>query len=206
MTTNLFLKRKELLLFSAHGEHNSCCQLKNFIHCLNLFEKRRPLRFAYAEAETLMMNHLTLKENILLDGVTNSLCMSKEFQLKRHLNKEGRPALVELFTKIGDIDLRPHEVSNETKKLTSLLKTLLKPSDYIFLERPELHLSENNLHIFIEALKEQLEKTEQTIFIHSLDEDLWAPYASKKILKGADGLIKVLLPSSFKKSSEKIAA
>lgn len=206
MTTNLFLKKKELLLFSSQEEQRFCCQLKNFIHCLNLFEKQRPLRFAYAEAETLMMNHLSLKENVLLDGVMNSLCMSKEFQLKTHLDKEGRPALVKLYSKIGNLESRPNEVSSETRKLTSLLKTLLKPSDYIFLDRPELYLSEENLQIFIEALQEQLEKTEQTIFIHSLHEEIWIPYASKKILKGPDGLIKVLLPSSFKKTSEKIAA
>lgn len=206
MTTNLFLRKKEVLLFSSHGEDASCCQLKNFIHCLNLFEKKRPLRFAYAEAETLMMNRLSLKENILLDGVLNSLCMTKEFQLKRHLDKEGRPCLVELYNKIGNIELKPDEATKEAKKLASLLKTLLKPSDYIFLERPELHLSDENLNIFIAALQEQIEKTEQTIFIHSLSEEIWTPYASKKIQKGSDGLIKVLLPSSFKKTNEKKAA
>lgn len=206
MTTNLFLRKKEVLLFCSHGEYESCCQLKNFIHCLNLFDKRRPLHFAYAEAETLMMNRLSLKENILLDGVLNSLCMTKEFQLERHLDKEGRPCLVELYNKIGNIDLLPDEATKEAKKLASLLKTLLRPSDYIFLESPELYLSQTNLDVFIAALQEQIEKTEQTIFIHSLNEEIWAPYASKKILKGNDGVIKVLLPSSFKSSNEKKAA
>ncbi len=206
MTTSLFIRKKEILLFSSRGEHPCTCQLKNFIHCLNLFETKRPLRFAYAEADTLMMNRLSLKENILLDGFANSLCMSKEFQLEKHLDKEGRPCLVELYSRIGDIELKPQEVSLETRKLVSLLKTLLKPSDYIFLEKPELHLSEYNLAIFIAALKEQIEKKDQTIFIHSSDEDIWAAHVSKKIVKEVDGVIKVLLPSSFKKTLEKKAA
>ena len=206
MTSNLFLRKKEILLFSSHDEHPATCQLKNFIHCLNHFDKKRPLRFAYSESNTLMMSHLTIKENILLDGVIHTLCSTKEFQLKKHLDKEGRPRLVKLFNQIGDIELRPDQVSTETLKLVSLLKTLLRPSDYLFFENPQMHLSDMNLAIFIEALKEQVEIKNQTIFIHSTNEDLWSDLVSKKILKEVDGLIKVLLPSSFKKVSDKIAA
>lgn len=159
-------------------------QLKNFIHFLNFFGIKKPIRFAYIEEEGSLLNNLSLRENIYLDSIPSSVSAAKGFSLEEELSKTGNEALLELFSKITLLDELPQNVDEQSRKLTSLIKGLLKESDFLFLESPEKNLHFENLNLFKKALEFQTSTQGQTILIASPDELTWESFINKKVSRG----------------------
>ena len=129
---------------------------------------------------------LTLKENIFLESIPNSLATTKEFQLKSYLEQKGNEPLTRLFNKIDQLDSLPSLANAETKKLTALLKGLIQDVDYLFFESPEKHLNTENLYLFISALKYHTIAQKKIVFISSLMERFWTRFCSKAITRNED--------------------
>ncbi|MCO4792620.1 MAG: ATP-binding protein [Bacteriovoracaceae bacterium] len=175
----------DILLFKNEENRYGHSQLKNFLSFLSSNGIRRPYKFAYIESEGPLIPKLSLRENIHLDSVQMSLSNTKEMELQNLLKKIGNEYLLELFTKINDLESKSSQVNDQTRKVAALIKGLIQEADYLFLERPEKHLSDDNLKLFVKALNYQSQTNGQVIFISSPSLLFWQGKVTKIITRGA---------------------
>jgi len=182
----LKFKREDIALFhsSTRGDHN--CKLKNFLSFLKCSGIKKPIRFAYVHSEGPLLSNLSLKDNILLDSIPNSLSETKEFQLKSFLKNTGNNYLISLFNKLEFIEELPGHVDNQERKITALIKALLQESDFILLDSPEKYLSNINFKIFKNALLYLYYKNNKTILIATNEEKNWVDIASIIVKRDCD--------------------
>ena len=175
------IKKEGIILFKIFRKNNEHCQLKDFINFLNFIGEKKPLKFSYVDIDANLLGNLTLKENIFLESIPNSLANTKEFQLQEFLEKKDNRHLAKLFDKVDNIDLLPNQVSVEVRKLTVIVKGFLQDMDYLFFESPERHLSSDNLKTFIRALRYHVRSQSKTALVCSSLEKLWLPFCSSLI-------------------------
>lgn len=173
--------QNDILLF-RFDESKRGCKLKHFLHFLNSQGARRPLRFAYIESEGPLISNLSLRENIYLDSIPNSLSETKDFQMRSFLQRSSNHHLIEFYNRIPLLDEMPGAVDSQTRKMAALFKGLLQSADYLFLESPERYLDDASLEIFTNALRFQVAGRGQTVLIESDNPQLWTPYANKMVL------------------------
>ena len=182
MKEKYIIKKEGIFLFKVSRKNKDHCQLKDFINFLNFMKVKRPIKFAYVDTNATLLKDLTLKENIFLESIPNSLANSKEFQLKEFFKKKDNKHLAKLFERIDNLDSLSSEASAEIKKLTSIIKGFIQDVDYLFFESPERHLSNENLKIFIRALKYHIHGQNKIALINSPVEELWLPFCSSKVV------------------------
>ena len=184
MTKNNKLHRSDIIFFKSDQNKFSSSQLKNFIHFLNSNGIKKPYRFSHIEGEGALIPTLSLRENIHLDSVPNQLSTSKDIHLSKLLEKTGNSHLLEMFNFIPELDQYPEKVSEQVKKLASLIKGMIQEADFLFLEKPERFLSEEHLELFVKAIHYQSQDLGQIVFIHSQDEKFWMRHISKIVSRG----------------------
>lgn len=182
--------QNDILLFHFENSGKSC-RLKHFLHFLNSQGARRPLRFAYIEAEGPLIGNLSLRENIYLDSIPNSLSETKDFQMRSFLQRSSNHHLIEFYNRIPLLDELPGAVDAQTRKMAALFKGLLQSADFLFLESPERYLDDETLAVFTSALRFQAAGRAQTVLIDSENPQFWTPYANKAVEHLADGSYEV---------------
>lgn len=171
---------KDILLFNFDNIPRGC-RLKHFLHFLNAQGTKRPIRFAYIEAEGPLIANLSLRENIYLDSIPNSLSETKDFQMRSFLQRSSNQHLIDFYNRIPLLDELPNNVDAQTRKMAALFKGLLQSADFLFLESPERYLDNETLDVFINALRFQAAGRGQTVLIDSESPQFWLPYASKTV-------------------------
>ena len=187
MTKKNFIHKKDIFLFRPPSHGNHLCQLKNFIHFLHMNGVQRPFKFSYVEAFGPLLGNLTLKENILLESIQNSLSETKEIQLSKLLNQTKNEFLIRFFQQLESkefLEKTPDEVTQRVRKIAALIKGLLHGNDFLFLESPETFLTPEDLDLFIRALKYQTEHLQQVVLISSPNEKEWFNHVSKLVTRG----------------------
>ncbi|MBH48737.1 MAG: hypothetical protein CME71_11260 [Halobacteriovorax sp.] len=179
-------EQNDILLFKFEKTTKGC-RLKHFLHFLNSGGVRRPIRFAYIEAEGPLISNLSLRENIYLDSIPNSLSETKDFQMKSFLQRSSNHHLIDFYNRIPLLDELPGDVDAQTRKMAALFKGLLQSADYLFLESPERYLDDQALEVFTSALRFQTASRSQTVLLDSSNPKLWTPYASKVVLQSSGG-------------------
>lgn len=179
--------KNDILLFQFESSNRKSCRLKHFLHFLNSQGARRPLRFAYIEAEGPLISNLSLRENIYLDSIPNSLSETKDFQMRSFLQRSSNHHLIEFFNRIPLLDELPGAVDAQTRKMAALFKGLLQSADYLFLESPERYLDDEILAVFTNALRFQAAGRSQTVLIDSENPQFWTPFASKLVCHQSGG-------------------
>ncbi|MEI8346548.1 MAG: hypothetical protein WCG27_03715 [Pseudomonadota bacterium] len=180
LSSTLTLAPMDIILFQIERLENNSCQLKDFLYFLNWMRAPKPLKFSYVPSRPLLHGGLSLKDNILLESVPNSLTISKEFQLKNSLDRTGNEYLWQLFKEIPSLNAFPHEVDPVFHKIIALIKALLRPVDYLLLENPQEGLSPNLQELLIESLKFQAQDLKKIILIYG-PSAMWVPHCNKKI-------------------------
>lgn len=178
------IKRSDILLFKNEENRYGHSQLKNFLSFLSSNGVKRPYKFAYIESEGPLISNMSLRENIHLDSVPLSLSTTKEMELKNLLSKIGNDDLLELFAKIDNLEIKVSEVSDQTRKMAALIKGLIQEADFLFLESPEKHLTDEGLRLFVNALNYQVQENGQMVFISSPATLFWQGKVSKIITRG----------------------
>ncbi|TNF27660.1 MAG: hypothetical protein EP319_10900 [Deltaproteobacteria bacterium] len=178
------INRSDILLFKNEENRYGHSQLKNFLSFLSSNGVKRPYKFAYIESEGPLISNMSLRENIHLDSVPLSLSTTKEMELKNLLSKIGNNDLLELFAKIDNLEIKVSEVCDQTRKMAALIKGLIQEADFLFLEAPEKHLTEENLRLFVNALNYQVQENGQMVFISSPATLFWQGKVSKIITRG----------------------
>ena len=173
------LSKLDILFFPLQENDQACSQLKTFLHFLKTQSKGQEWRFSFVDSEAPLLNGLTIRENIYLDSIPNSLTSTKEFQLKTFLRRKGNVNLMELFNKIQLLDEYPENVDAQTRKLAALIKGMLQDTDYLLLGHPEKYLDRQNRERFIRALEFQASSTGQIILVASEEQEFWSPMMTK---------------------------
>ncbi len=181
---------KDILLFNFEHKTRGC-RLKHFLHFLNSQGTRRPIRFAYIEAEGPLIGNLSLRENIYLDSIPNSLSETKDFQMRSFLQRSSNQHLIDFYNRIPLLDELPGKVDAQTRKMAALFKGLLQSADFLFLESPERYLDNESLEVFTNALRFQTAGREQTVLIDSENPQFWLPHANKTVLHQTTGVYSV---------------
>lgn len=178
------LNRSDIVLFKNEENRYGHSQLKNFLSFLSSNGVKRPYKFAYIECEGPLIANMSLRENIHLDSVPLSLSNTKEMELKNLLDKIGNEDLLSLFDVINDLEKKVSDVSNQVRKVAALIKGLIQEADFLFLEMPEKHLSDEHLRMFVNALNHQVQHNGQIVFISSPAVLFWQGKVSKIISRG----------------------
>lgn len=171
----------DIVIFERKSNRYRTSDLKTYLHFLSFQKVPRPYKFAHVLAEGSLISALSLKENILLNNSCIQLMHEKYDNLENKISKKENPFLLEILNLIGDLSVSPSEVCEEKKKLTALLKTLLRPADYLFLENPELNLSQKSLELVIQAMEHNSQNLGQITFITSPFIEIWSEIATKHV-------------------------
>jgi len=181
------IHKKDVFLYRPPAHKNYLCQLKDFIHFLHIHGVPRPFKFSYVEAFGPLLTNLTLKDNILLESIQNSLSETKEIQLSKVLNQTKNGHLMKFFQELeakNFLNKTPMEVSPRIRKIAALVKGLLQESDFLFFDIPEAYLTPADLDLFISALKFQIKYLDQVALITSPNEQQWFKHITKLITRG----------------------
>ncbi|MGZ3809025.1 MAG: hypothetical protein ACXVCE_13140, partial [Bacteriovorax sp.] len=129
---------------------------------------------------------LTLNENILMDFSPDSLTAAKEFQFQEFLKEGPNRDLEKLYQMIPLPHEHPISADAQMKKVSTLIKSLIFEGQFIFLEEPEKDLDSDMLALFISALKDNIARNKQNVFIFSHDVQLWMPHAHHHVKREKD--------------------
>lgn len=184
------ISKSDIVLFRSNDNQNST-ELKNFLRALAFLGYERPYRFSYVERDGALIEKMTLKENILLDSIPNTLCTSKEFQLSEYLTKTGNVHLMGLFNQIKNLDKYPGETEDNKRKLTALMKGLIPKTKFLFLDQPEKGLEEFQIKLLLKAVSYQAKNQNKIVFVRPLHEQLWNNHITKELIREKTGTFKV---------------
>ena len=180
MNSKLRIEKRDILLFQYLDNKVPCSHLKNFIRFLACAGIDNSFSFTYGDSEGALIPNLTLRENIHLDLFWNGL-EEADFSLEKFFAEHDNRHLNEFFGKITLLDEYPENVNEQTRKITTLLKTLLRQSRYLFLDSPEKYLYPDNLDIFFKAVDCERWKLGLTVLIFSEKGDVLSEYVNKDV-------------------------
>ncbi len=187
MTTKINFKDfQEIYLFTTGPKEYNSTMLSEFINFLKFHKARMPYKFSFVGKDPLLMNELTLNQNIMIDFSADSLTENKEMQFEEFLAHKENVHLKELYLQIDTVAKLPLYVDTQINKITSLLCALLKEGEFIFLESPEENLDPKSLAIFIKALKTQIDIKQQNVFIFSKNIEFWKQHSQKLVFRSQD--------------------
>ena len=129
---------------------------------------------------------MTIIQNILIDFSPSSLTESKEIQFLEFLKDPRNHALEKLYHTIALPHEMPSQSNAQTKKVCSLLKSLLYEGQFLFFEEPEFDLGSETLKLFTAALQEHAKYRQMNIFIYSKNLSLWTPLSHKIVERKKD--------------------
>lgn len=181
-----FKESQEIYLFTSEAREYSATMLSEFINFLKFNKSSMPYKFSFVGKDPLLMNELTLNQNIMIDFTADSLTENKEVQFEEFLGQKENNHLRELYLQIDTVAKLPLYVDAQINKIASLLSALLKEGEFIFLESPEENLDVKSLSIFIKALKTQIDIKQQNVFIFSKNIELWKHHSQKLVCRSQD--------------------
>lgn len=180
MEKKVQIQKRDILLFKYPDKKAPTSHLKNFIHFLVQQGISRPICFSHVEADGSLLGNLSLKENIHLD-LTQETSRERNFCLEKFLDETKNKYLIDFFKKIILLEELPSRVDEQTCKMTVLFKSLIRPSDYLFLESPEKHLSSKNWNLFLKAMEYQRWHFGFTVLVYSSQHKEWEKLANKEV-------------------------
>ena len=206
------LEKMDLVIFENTQGSSQWNYLKEFISFLKAYSYPRPYKFSHVEAEGPLIENLTLLENIGLHSNHYSSSF-REACVEDILRKVGNPHLLKIFKSLGQIDILPSKTDDKTRKAVALIKAVVQPGEFIFLESPEKHLDDHLLKLFVETLTYQAVATGQIFILKTSHREAWGPYLTKQIRRDESkafhvshfktGLENANLPFTPKKTGEK---
>ena len=176
------IKEKDIVLFRTEYDQEDNCRLRDFLNFLKYMKVKRPIKFAHVDKDATLIRNLSLKDNIFLESIPNSLASSKDVQLREFFEKKDNLYLNRLFDRIDKSEKKSEEANQEIRKLTALIKGFIQEVDYLFFESPEKHLSDENLKIFINALRYHSCRWNRISFIKSPLKDFWYQICSVEVV------------------------
>lgn len=161
--------------------------LKSFIQFLQFSGEKAPLKFSFVSKRPSLVENLSIKENILLDSLQNSLADSKEDLLTKYIDNSGNEALIKLFHSVGDLSKLPCSLNDESRKIIGIIKAIIQGSPYILMEEPEQFLTAETKKLVEQAIIFESKKKSHNFLIASGKYQLWQEIVNKSVYKLENG-------------------
>ncbi len=177
------LNHRDILLFDTESGLFPSNSVKQFFHFLKYSGIRGHIKFAHAHDQASLHKNINIRQNIIMESQTQDTFGLEEENFEAHLNKLSNKYLSRLIKRVFPLDRFPYQLNEEERKIAVLVKALLCPCDYIFLDSPEKNLNEGNLNIFKQSLIYESYYSNKTVLITSMEKDTWLDMATKVVYK-----------------------
>jgi ABC-type lipoprotein export system ATPase subunit len=179
------LAHRDILFFEKpdEKEFGTFNYVKNFLVFLKSTGNRGNLKFSSANDTNSLHEHLNIKQNIMLDSLPQSFSGIKEEDFEEQIKKLDNKYLLKLIKRVFPLDRTPAQLNEEERKVAILVKALLVPADFIFLDSPDFHLNDGNLNIFKQSLIFESYYSNKTILLTSSNPECWKNMATKVVHK-----------------------
>lgn len=169
-----YIGQKQIFLFDEISQtSNANNSLKEFIYYLKYSGNRGMINFAFSSANENIHQHLSIKDNYILDSVPTSLIKDKEDNFSQRIEGLKNSHLKDLVIETNDINRIVHNLSSQEKKLVSIVKALLSDSEYIFLDKPDIEQPIALVNKIKEAILFEVEKNQRKVFLISNKREVW---------------------------------
>ena len=176
----------EIYLFNYPEKTECKTMLGDFLSFLKFHKVALPYKFSFVSSQASLIPEMSLNQNLLIDFSPNSLTESKEVQFQDFLKLPENGPLEKLYKTIELPHMLPGQSDAQMKKVCSLIKSLLCEGQFIFLEEPELDLDAETLSLFIDALKNHVQKQQVNVFIYSQNLPMWMAHSQKMVERMKD--------------------
>lgn len=170
-------------LFEDNSNTTTANCLKDFLYYLKFKGNRGVIDFAYSCETDSLHPSLTIQDNFILDAVPTSLIKDGKNNLNEFLSTLKNPYLAELIEVIGPLDQKVSSLDQKTIYLTSIIKSLLSTSEYIFLVQPEKQQSFETIHLIKKCIEFEVENNFKKFFIKPCNKESWLDISTHIITK-----------------------
>ena len=172
----------KIYFFENGGSNLITNSLKEFIYFLK-YQGHSVIDFSYSNGEDTLHRNLNIKRNFELDAIPKSLIKDSENNLTDFLNDLENPYLKELISDLGDLSKTINELKPFEIKLASVIKAVLSPSYYIFLDSPEKSLTPETMSKLKNCIYYEANVEERVVLMKSDRRILWPDIVSNIISK-----------------------
>jgi ABC-type sugar transport system ATPase subunit len=200
-----YIGQKQIFLFDEISQmSNANNSLKEFIYYLKFSGKRGMINFAFSSANENIHQHMSIKDNYILDSVPTSLIKDREDNFSQRIDGLKNKFLKELVVHTNDINRIVNDLSSQEKKLVSIVKALLSDSEYIFLDKPDCEQPIALVNKIKDAILYEVEKNQRKVFLISSKREVWLDITTdiitrnqnKEFIKSSNKLNKATHPKS----------
>ncbi|MBT3982804.1 MAG: hypothetical protein HOE90_15705 [Bacteriovoracaceae bacterium] len=159
--------------------NNQVNGLKLFLNFLRYLGTPKPISFSYISPKNDLIRDITIKENILLESIEADFMSTKENRFDQLIAESNNIYLEQILAKIPALDSLPQALDQKAQHMVSLIKGLLKPSEFIFYEEPSWELSPEEEVL----IKKIFQFENRSLLVASSNEVLWKKSLDKSVIK-----------------------
>jgi hypothetical protein len=172
-----------IYIFDENRNSKTSNSLKEFIYYLKFKGQNGVIDFTYSCDNDSLHQGLTIKENFILDAIPTSLIKDGENNLNEFLSKLKNPFLAELIETLGPLNQKINSLDKSTLKLTSIIKSLLSQSEYVFLVTPESDQNFKAIKTLKKCIEFEVDNNLRKFFIKPRNKDSWMDISTHIITK-----------------------
>jgi ABC-type thiamine transport system ATPase subunit len=170
---NDFVLKQNIYIVRNHHEVYQTNSLKLYLNILKQNKIDFNMKFSHCNAMTTLHRDITLRENFDLESLPSSITVRAVDETIKILSKIKNPHLKKMLSRITPLERRPGQLNHEEFILSSLCKSILKDSPYLFIDYPEDKLTHTNLKLVKDCLRYECQERGRTIMIGTNNIDNW---------------------------------
>ncbi len=144
------------------------------------FNISHPFDFSYFSKDSELISTLTLKENLVLQGLPKHLGEESEIDIEKIIKNQNNDMLDFFISGIGDLDKHPENATTEEKQRLLFSISLLRKSPFLILDNPEDNLKNLQLKV-IQTICNHIKISSSKVFLFTDDAHPWSEYLTKII-------------------------
>lgn len=184
MTSLKRINSNRIYYFDQHDQQfNINNGLKEFMYFLKSKGIHTNIDFSYSNFDDSLHCHLSIKDNFILDAIPTSLIKDSEINLNEFIKSLQNHHLKDLIVKLGDLHRPVSELSDEQKKLTSIIKVILSQSKYLFLDNPDEFINNTDLEQIKKCIKYEVKNNARIVMLKSARKLLWPDLVTNIVTK-----------------------
>ncbi len=149
--------QQQIILFRVEKCNWSTSKLKHFLHLLKVQKVRAPA-FHYVSIGPKKVADYTLDQWLLWRTFPNQWNKNPMQTWDRRRRELNNPHLNEMIKTLPPMKSPCREMSLAQLKLAALIRGLIAPCDFLFLDSPELYLDGQQKALFLKALEVHLSR------------------------------------------------
>jgi hypothetical protein len=170
---NEFDLKQNIYLIRNHQELAETNSLKIYLNILKQKKIDFEMKFSHCNVMTTLHRDITLRENFDLESLPTTIRVRVLDETIKILEKIKNPYLKKMLSRITPLERTPSQLNNEEFLLSSLCKSILKDSHFLFIDYPHESLTQTNLKLVKQCLTYECNVRGRTIFIGTNNIENW---------------------------------